>query len=81
MCLSENLEAGVARPTEQSDRLCAECGRKFLSGVAHIDRGAVIAMICITCAQKPGFNWLWLKHLTKRIQQANLKAWKAKQDA
>ena len=71
----------MARPTEQSDRECAECGRRFLSGVAHIDRGAVIAMVCITCARKTHFSWQWLKHLSKRIQDANLKAWKAKQDA
>lgn len=71
----------MARPTEQSDRVCAECDRKFLSGVAHIDRGAVVAMVCHTCAQKAAFDWKRLQKLSDNIRTANLKAWKAKQDA
>jgi|EndMetStandDraft_8_1072994.scaffolds.fasta_scaffold4436518_1 hypothetical protein len=32
------------------DRTCDCCGRTFLSGIGHIDRGDVVALICYKCA-------------------------------
>jgi hypothetical protein len=68
--------------TKQSERVCDECGRRFLSGVAHLDRGVVASVVCWTCAEKDGTaNWGWLKHLTKHKREAAAKARKAKSNA
>ena len=36
----------------QKDRNCDCCRRTFLSGIGHIDRGDVVALVCYECAEQ-----------------------------
>lgn len=35
---------------ESEDRICDICSRNFLSGLAHIDRGSIVALVCYGCS-------------------------------
>ena len=64
--------------TRQSDRNCAKCGRRFLSGIAHIDRGVIGAMLCLKCSNAAHpVSYEWMQHLTNQQRKEALAARKA----
>jgi hypothetical protein len=48
----------------QDDRVCDECGKRFLSGIVHIERHYLVSMLCYTCCEK-GISLKRLKALSK----------------
>ena len=36
---------------KQEGRICNSCGKRFLSGVAHFERGYLKSMLCYVCAE------------------------------
>lgn len=59
---------------EKHLRKCEACGRHFNSGVLHIDRGTVGAMLCHACARNNNFPWsalgVWTWRKNKRLKEA-----------
>ena len=66
---------------EQNDHVCMECGKRFVTGVLLLELGRVEATVCDACADRPGFDFAWLKHLSNWNRAANQKALKKKPDA
>lgn len=50
---------------DQEHRVCDVCGRRFLSGLVHIERGVMGAALCYECAAD-GSDQQRFKKLTKR---------------
>lgn len=57
---------------EQPDRVCSVCGKKTLSGLAHIDRGNLMTFLCYGCSESDS-SLARFKRLTQK-RWASIKA-------
>jgi len=60
---------------EKGDRFCDVCGKRFLSGLAHIERGSVMAKLCYECSAKDSSLGRF-KRLTKAKWAKHISTWK-----
>lgn len=58
----------------QEHRVCSACGKRTLSGLAHIDRGNLTAFLCYACAEEDS-SLSRFKRLTKFKWQSIKAGW------